>query len=78
MKSIKESNNLCDNTFKFLTFNRSNKASFSSLSSNDGYSKFKTNFISMDAYSRHKKLVNDYLIYYSGGKSLNEVFKRDT
>jgi len=34
-------------------------------------------FASMNAYDRHKKLVNDYLIYYSGGKSLKEVFKRD-
>ncbi|CAF0883437.1 unnamed protein product [Brachionus calyciflorus] len=33
---------------------------------------------SMNAYARHVKLVNDYLIYYSGGKSLKEVFQRDT
>ena len=32
----------------------------------------------MDAYSKHKKLVNDYMLYYSQGKSLNEIFKRDT
>lgn len=33
---------------------------------------------SMDAYSKHKKLVNDYMMYYSNGKSLKDVFKRDT
>jgi hypothetical protein len=38
----------------------------------------KKNFISMDAYSKHKKLVNDYMLYYSKGQSLEEVFKRDT
>lgn len=32
---------------------------------------------SMNAYARHVKLVNDYLIYYSGGKTLKEVFQRD-
>ena len=31
----------------------------------------------MNAYDRHKKLVNDYLLYYSRGKTLKEVFKRD-
>jgi hypothetical protein len=41
-------------------------------------SRFKRNFISMDAFSKHKKLVNDYMLYYSQGKSLKEVFKRDT
>ena len=35
-------------------------------------------YLSMNAYDKHKKLVNDYLRYYSGGKSLQEVFKRDT
>ena len=33
---------------------------------------------SLNAYSKHKKLVNDYIRYYSGGKSIQEVFKRDT
>lgn len=33
---------------------------------------------SLNAYSKHKKLVNDYIRYYSGGKSIEEVFKRDT
>lgn len=35
-------------------------------------------FLSMNAYAKHKKLVNDYLLYYSGGKTLKEVFQRDT
>ena len=34
--------------------------------------------MSMSAYAKHVKLVNDYLRYYSGGKSLKEVFNRDT
>ena len=34
-------------------------------------------FMSMNAYSKHKKLCNDYIRYYSGGKSIEEVFKRD-
>jgi hypothetical protein len=29
--------------------------------------------MSMNAYSKHKKLCNDYIRYYSGGKSLEEV-----
>ena len=35
-------------------------------------------FLSMNAYAKHKKLVNDYLQYYSGGKTLSQVFARDT
>jgi len=34
-------------------------------------------YMSMNAYSRHKKLCNDYIRYYGGGKSFSEVFKRD-
>lgn len=30
-------------------------------------------FMSLNAYSKHKKLCNDYIRYYSGGKSLDEV-----
>lgn len=30
-------------------------------------------FMSLNAYSKHKKLCNDYIRYYSGGKSLEEV-----
>ena len=32
-------------------------------------------FLSLDAFSRHKKLVNDYLFYYSGSRNL---LKRDS
>lgn len=32
----------------------------------------------MNSYEKHKKLVNDYMMYYSGGKSIKEVFKRDS
>lgn len=35
-------------------------------------------FMSMNAYSKHKKLCNDYIRYYSKGKSFQEIFKRDT
>lgn len=35
-------------------------------------------FVSMNSYEKHKKLVNDYMMYYSGGKSIKEVFKRDS
>lgn len=35
-------------------------------------------YASMNAYSKHVKLVNEYLKYYSKGKSLSEVFARDT
>lgn len=35
-------------------------------------------FMSMNAYSKHKKLCNDYIRFYSKGKTFEEVFKRDT
>jgi hypothetical protein len=34
--------------------------------------------MAMNAYERHKRLVNDYVRYYSKEKSFDEIFKRDT
>ncbi|XP_071483360.1 protein FRA10AC1-like [Diadema antillarum] len=33
-------------------------------------------FLALDAYNRHKQLINDYLLYYPG--ATKELFKRDT
>jgi hypothetical protein len=32
----------------------------------------------MNAYERHKRLINDYVRYYSKEKSFDAIFKRDT
>ncbi|CAF1292674.1 unnamed protein product [Adineta steineri] len=39
--------------------------------------RFRSQFMAMNAYERHKRLVNDYVRYYSKEKSFNEIFKRD-
>ncbi|UJR09572.1 hypothetical protein I4U23_013807 [Adineta vaga] len=39
--------------------------------------RFRSQFMAMNAYDRHKRLVNDYVRYYSKEKSFNEIFKRD-
>ncbi|CAF1138113.1 unnamed protein product, partial [Didymodactylos carnosus] len=39
--------------------------------------RFHSQFMAMNAYERHKKLVNDYVRYYSKEKSFSEIFKRD-
>ncbi|CAF0956487.1 unnamed protein product [Adineta ricciae] len=40
--------------------------------------RFRSQFMAMNAYERHKRLVNDYVRYYSQGKSFDELFKRDS
>jgi hypothetical protein len=34
--------------------------------------------MAMNAYERHKRLINDYVRYYSKEKSFDAIFKRDT
>ncbi|CAF1136425.1 unnamed protein product [Rotaria sp. Silwood1] len=40
--------------------------------------RFRSQFMAMNAYERHKRLVNDYVRYYSKEKSFDTIFKRDT
>ena len=40
--------------------------------------RFRSQFMAMNAYERHKRLVNDYVRYYSKEKSFDEIYKRDT
>ncbi len=34
--------------------------------------------MAMNAFERHKRLINDYVRYYSKEKSFDAIFKRDT
>ena len=38
---------------------------------------YRSQFMGMNAFERHKRLINDYVRYYSQGKTFDEVFKRD-
>ena len=40
--------------------------------------RFRSQFMAMNAYERHKRLINDYVRYYSKEKSFDAIFKRDT
>ena len=40
--------------------------------------RYRSQFMAMNAFERHKRLVNDYVRYYSKEKSFDEIFKRDT
>mgnify|MGYP001148920068 CR=1 FL=1 len=39
---------------------------------------FRSQFMVMNAFERHKRLINDYVRYYSKEKSFDAIFKRDT
>lgn len=41
-------------------------------------SRFRSSFMGMNAFERHKRLINDYVRFYSKEKSFDEIFKRDT
>jgi len=40
--------------------------------------RYRSQFMGMNAYERHKRLINDYVRYYSKEKSFDAIFKRDT
>ncbi|CAF3225462.1 unnamed protein product, partial [Rotaria sp. Silwood2] len=40
--------------------------------------RFRSQFMAMNAYERHKRLINDYVRYYSKEKSFDTIFKRNT
>ncbi|CAF1471859.1 unnamed protein product [Rotaria magnacalcarata] len=45
---------------------------------NSNRERFRSQFMAMNAFERHKRLINDYVRYYSKEKSFDAVFKRDT
>lgn len=40
--------------------------------------RFRSQFMAMNAFERHKRLINNYVLYYSKEKSFDAAFKRDT